>query len=319
MFLRALVANPVLAGVTATALLIIPLGAVLLAPLQLVAPLPLLLVALRQGMKAGFQALAFPVAGALFLSGEMHFPAMVILLFGAFPLLAAWMLRNGWRMSQCGSVAFFISLLLLAGGLLLAFLSGFDPSESARTAMEAARGQFLKDGAEQGMDAVALMELRTGLDQIVEILARLFPALFTTGWFLVQVGNLALARSLLGRWGEDWLTPELPQGIRLPFFLIWPFIGSGLLALTASGSLGNLGVNLVFFLVIPYFFQGLAVVLTAFRLYGVSGFVRGVFYAALILWGELFLLVMIVGLFDTWMDFRKRLPKPEEDDGISKE
>ena len=71
------------------------------------------------------------------------------------------------------------------------------------------------------------------------------------------------------------------------------------------------------FLAVSYFFQGLSIVQWGFVRHRVAGTVRGLFYFAVIFWNELALLIAVLGLFDTWADFRHRLFSVREEDDSS--
>ena len=319
MALKKITANPIMTGLFATGFLLIPLGVPLLAPLQLLIPMPLLLLALRCGNRAGWQAVAILLVSAALVAGGLLLPTLVFLLFAGFPLLAAWLLRLGWRVSQCATVAFLLAALTLGGTLGWAILAGADLSAQFTVAMNVLKDELLASLATTpGLDALALAEFRQNLERFIALLALLFPAFLLTGWFLVQVANLMLVQSLVNRWQEHWIYPESMTALRLPFPLVWVVIIMGLLALFAQGKLYFFGANLGVFLVVPYFFQGLAVVLRAFQFYNVGGFVRGAVFAALFFWTGMAMLVLLLGLFDTWMDFRHRFFPDKEGNDSSK-
>ena len=316
MALNKITANPIMAGLVATGFLLVPLGIPLLAPLQLAIPLPLLLVALRCGSRAGWQAVALLLVSAALAGGGLLLPTLVFLLFASFPLLAAWLLRLGWKTSHCATVAFLLGGLVLGVTLTWAVLTGVDLPAQFTVGMTALKDELLASLATTpGLDALALAEFRQNLERFIALVALLFPAFLLTGWFLVQVANLLLVRFFVNRWQENRIFPENMTDLRLPFPLVWVVIIMGLLALFAQGPLYFFGANLGMFLVIPYFFQGLAIILRAFQFYNIGGFARGAVLATLFFWTGMAMLVLLLGLFDTWMDFRHRfLPNKEGND-----
>ncbi len=304
--LNKITTHAALAGLLSTGLLLLPLWLPLLTPIQGIMPLPILLLALRSGPQAGWQAVALPLVAAWMVGGGVAFPLMVFLLFVSFPLLAAWLLRAGWRTSQCALVAFLIGNLVLLGILGWATLGGVDLPVQLAHEMNLLKEEVLTALTTQGVGAVALAEFRHSLDQLIALVSLLLPAMVLTGWFLIQTGNLLAARSLLHRWGGPPLAEENLTEMRLPFALVWAVIAMGLLAMFAHGALRYLGINWGIFLAIPYFFQGLAIIQRAFQWYAVRGLVRGVVLTALFFWTGMVLIVLLIGLFDTWIDFRLR-------------
>ncbi|MEO5350007.1 MAG: YybS family protein [Magnetococcus sp. YQC-3] len=312
--LNRITTNSVFAGLLSTGFLLLPLWFPLLTPIQAVMPLPLLLVALRVGNQAGWQAITLLLASAWLVSNGVVFPLAVFLLFAGFPLLAAWLLRAGWRTSQCAVLAFLLGNLVLLVILGWAMLGGVDIPAQLTQEMNALKEEVLKSLTTRGMGAVALAEFRTSLDRFIALISLLLPVMVLTGWFLIQVGNLLMARALLERWGERRVAEENLANWRPPFALVWGVIAMGLLAVFTQGALRHLGINWGIFLAVPYFFQGLAIIQQAFLYYNVGGVARGAFFAALFFWTGMVLLVLLVGLFDTWIDFRLRFFHNREGD-----
>ncbi|MBF0583703.1 MAG: DUF2232 domain-containing protein [Magnetococcales bacterium] len=298
--------HPVSAGLLSAGLLLLPLWFPLLTPLQAVLPLPVLLVSLRAGHRAGWQAVAILMASAWAVGAGLLFPVVVFLLFAAFPLLAAWLLRGGWRIGQCAFVAFLLGNLVLLAIMGWAMLGGVDLPAQLAQSMNGLKDEVLTSLTSRGMSAIDLAEFRDNLDQFITLISLLLPVMVLTGWFLIQVGNLLLARTLLNRWEASQLVDEDLAALRLPFGLVWAVIAMALLALLTHGFWRHLGINWGIFLAVPYFFQGLAIIQRAFQWYNVSGFMRGMLLTALFFWTGMVLLVLLVGLFDTWIDFRLR-------------
>lgn len=299
--------RPVLAGIQSLVLLVLPLGLPLLVPLQMVAPLPILMTALWGGPRAGWIGVAIPVGGAMLLSGGIRFPLTAFVLFFGFPLVAAWLVRGGWKTIQCLGMAFFLGVAVLVLFFLWTLLAGIDFESLLALKLDAFKANVMASIAKNGGDALLLAEVRSSLDLFVRLLSLLLPAFVLSGWFLLHAGNFLAARALARKWGGEALfsSEDLTQW-RLPPVMVWVVIGAGLLAYFTQGSLRFLGANLVMFLAILYFFQGMAIVQAGFRRYAVANVARGFFYFALIFWSYLVLLVTVIGLFDIWVDFRKR-------------
>lgn len=310
-------ANPLVAGLIATLLLAIPLKLPILTPLQMALPLPVLLVAVRQGNQAGLMALGIPILGAFVITQGWALPLIVGLLFGAFPLLMARLLRKGWAASQVMAVGFILGALVLGLGLVAAalFMGGTIPAMVVEQ-LAPVRDGFI-DSVKQSpnVDAAAIAAFTANLDRMLELLALLFPSLLATSWFVIQCGNLLMVRThLLRKESYPGAEEDLTE-LRLPFVLVWPMLLAGLMAWLGGGNLEFVGWNLAVFLSLPFSFQGLAIAQKAFERYKIGGFLRGMFYAALIMWVEAALLLTMIGFFDVWFDFRNRYlaPSGEED------
>lgn len=314
MLLNKITTDPISSGLLAAGLLLLPSQMPFMAPLQVAVPLPLLLVALRRGHRAGWQAVGILMLCTLLInSSGLLFPVVIFTLFAGFPLLTAWLWRTGWKTSQCLTIAFLIGGVVLAGILLWAILTGSDLPAQLSAWMNIFKEELLSSlSTSKELDAATLAHFRRSVEQFIDIMSLLFPAFALIGWFFVQIGNLLFARFLIRRWKENGIMPEDLTMLRLPFPLIWAMIAMGLLSLLARGPLQHLGANMSLFLTVPYFFQGLTIIQQAFRKYNIKGIAQGVFFAALFFWAGITLLVTLLGLFDTWIDFRHRFLNHKE-------
>ena len=143
----------------------------------------------------------------------------------------------------------------------------------------------------------------------VETFAGLFPALAATFWALLIAINGALAQGVLRRFGRNRLpTPDIAD-IRLPRWMLAGFAAT-LMGSLLPGGLGYLADNLVPVAALPFFFGGLAVMHWALRRSGAPGLWLGSLYVLLLLFGWPAVILMLIGLVDTIIDFRGRSGPP---------
>lgn len=130
---------------------------------------------------------------------------------------------------------------------------------------------------------------------------------------LILLVNLAL--------GKKFLTPLIPQirEIRFsywscPFFGVWLVIGSISLAL-ANAYLAHwqpllfAALNLLLILSLVYYLQGLCILAFFLDRWGVRPFAKALIYLSILLFFQPFGFVLVgVGFFDSWFDFRKLTP-----------
>jgi uncharacterized protein YybS (DUF2232 family) len=100
-----------------------------------------------------------------------------------------------------------------------------------------------------------------------------------------------------------WKSPEV---------LIWGVIGAGSITLFPSEPLRILGMNVLIVLMDIYFFQGIAVVSYFFETKNVSRSSRILLYSFIIVQPLSILLIIGIGVFDVWADFRKQSSKNEQ-------
>jgi uncharacterized protein YybS (DUF2232 family) len=117
--------------------------------------------------------------------------------------------------------------------------------------------------------------------------------------------SLLLARPVFQRYGlafpdygplDHWKAPEP---------LVWAAIASGVLLLLPGFGLKMIGLNGLIVLMIVYFFQGIAVVAFYLRKKRVPRLVRVMLYFIVAVQQLVMLVVIGVGFFDTWFNFRK--------------
>jgi hypothetical protein len=139
-----------------------------------------------------------------------------------------------------------------------------------------------------------------------------YPAALLIMGALVVLANAALLRLYLARRDPGWLEGGEFEGLRFPLLLPVLFVMGGLFVMLPA--LRPAGYNLV--LLAGFFFavQGLAVVAYYARRLAGPTFLRAGLLLLVLLnpWAPQIL--ALLGLFDTWADFRKWAdpPKPEQ-------
>lgn len=143
------------------------------------------------------------------------------------------------------------------------------------------------------------------IDRIQYVLVRILPSLAVASTLFVAWTNLIAARPILVRRGlyvpdfgrlNRWQAPEP---------LIWAVIACGLILLLPATGIRLIGVNGLLVLLTVYFIQGIAIVSFFFDKKKLPRTIRVVLYM-MIAFQQLFLLIIIcIGLFDMWINFRK--------------
>lgn len=156
-----------------------------------------------------------------------------------------------------------------------------------------------------GMPADSIETITRSLDQLQYVLVRIIPAMSVASCLFVAWACLLVARPMLQRRSlpypdfgplTDWKAPE---------FLVWGVIVCGLLLLVPEPGIKMIGLNGLLVLVTIYFFQGIAIVAHFFERKHVPRPFRVAFYGLLALQQLLLLLVIGLGFFDMWANFRK--------------
>ena len=160
---------------------------------------------------------------------------------------------------------------------------------------------------EMGMSAENLDLVRESLEQIEYVFVRILPALAVISALMVTWASLLLSRPLLKR--LQLPTPDFGNlnQWKAPEQLVWAVIGCGLVLLLPSNWIKIVGINGLLALMTIYFFQGIAIVSYYFDKKRFPRILRIFLYALLVLQQFLLLLIVGLGFFDVWLNFR-RLP-----------
>ena len=201
----------------------------------------------------------------------------------------------------CGAVLGCATVLLLfhtslSGVNLVPFLSDY-----IRQNLELSIALY----QQMGVPPAQLDAIRNLLDLIHQTLLRLLPALVVSATLMVAWTTLLLGLSLLRVRAVPVTDPGPLNRWRVPEPLIWGVIGCGGLLLLPDTGLRLVGINGLIVLLTVYFFGGIAVVSFFFQKRRLPLALRFLFYALIAIQQLLVLIVVAIGLFDMWFNFRK--------------
>jgi len=167
----------------------------------------------------------------------------------------------------------------------------------------------------QGMGASEefVQKFSNSLEQIQYGLIRIIPAMVTASFLLVTWSNLLMARPILKSRGLFF--PEFgPLKLwKAPDSLIWVLIGCGGLLMLPGSTLKIVGLNILLVLLMIYFFQGIAIVSFFFEKKQFPRPLRVFFYTLIAIQQIVLLVVIGLGIFDMWINFRKPKSKNKID------
>jgi uncharacterized protein YybS (DUF2232 family) len=156
-----------------------------------------------------------------------------------------------------------------------------------------------------GVSEENLAQLSNSLEQIQYILVRIVPAMAIGSTLFVAWVNLLLARRVLTARGMFFPDFGALNRWKAPDALVWLLIGCGGMLLLPGSSLKMVGLNGLLILLTVYFLQGIAVVSYYFEKKNFPRALRLFLYSLIALQQFLLLLVIGLGLFDMWLNFRK--------------
>ena len=273
-------------------------------------PLPILYFLSILGRVKGWAALAAAYAvavGSLLLLGR-PLPVFVLLLIGSTGVLLSEVLQRRYSIGKTIAVAS-LALSFFGIGFLLShsWASGTEPWRLIELYIGGVIRENLQLYSQMNISAEQLNLIRENTPQITRFIVGLVPALYLSGVIIAVWLNVLAGRTLFGRvkmafpdFGDlaTWKAPEK---------LVWLLIGSGGLVLVPGEISTMVGLNMLIVCCLIYFFQGMAIAAFLFSRKRVPVALRWVFYALLVVQQYMVILVVAFGLFDIWVDFRKRI------------
>ena len=156
-----------------------------------------------------------------------------------------------------------------------------------------------------GVTEDSIVMLEQSLERIQYVLVRIIPAIATTSTLFVAWVNTIIAKPMLT--SRQLVYPDFGDLTRwqTPDYFVWGVIASGLLLLLPASGMKMVGFNGLFILLTVYFFQGIAIIAFYFEQKNVPRLFRILLYTLIALQQFLLLIVVGLGFFDTWLNFRK--------------
>ena len=157
-----------------------------------------------------------------------------------------------------------------------------------------------------GFPQETLELLRERMPQVVETLLQLLPALVFVSLAVTVLMNVILLCRRFPERRSEWLSIGTLREWKAPEPMVWGLIACGF-ALFIPGLEWSkiIAINVLVVIGTCYFAQGLAIIGFFFHKNNVPRFLRGLTYM-LIFFQQIFTLLVIgLGLFDLWGDFRK--------------
>ena len=278
-------------------------------------PLPILFYRAKLGRRHG---MIVPLVAIVVIGLVMGGLTIDMLFFSGLMLL-------GFALSEMFEKAMSVELTVLAtcgivlgAGLVVILLysiannTGIVALVSAYVATNLELSLKLYEGI--GIPQETIDTIANSLERIQYVLVRLLPSLVAASTLFVVWTNLIAARPIMERRGLVFPDFGRLNHWRSPEPLIWAVIGCGLIMLTPDTGVRLIGLNGLLILLTIYFLQGIAIVSFFFEKKRLPRIVRVVLYM-MIAFQQIFLLIVIcLGLFDMWINFRKiDTPKHEAD------
>lgn len=156
-----------------------------------------------------------------------------------------------------------------------------------------------------GVKQESIQMISSSLEVIEYVLIRIIPALAVASILFISWTNLLLAKPIFKN--RNLFYPDFGS-LKLwkaPEYFVWGVIGCALMLLLPDKTFKILGLNGLLILITVYFFQGIAIVSYYFEKKHVPRLMKFFLYSLIALQQILLLVVIGLGFFDMWLNFRK--------------
>ncbi|MBI5589842.1 MAG: YybS family protein [Deltaproteobacteria bacterium] len=269
-------------------------------------PLPVSYYRYKLGRSAGGLILAISCIVMTIMTEGLSFDLALFAMLLVLGFVLGEMLDEGASVEK---TVLYPCLSVIGSGVALAlFYSAF-----GQTALSSLVNLYVKQNLEltlelyrqMSMPEETLQTLSRSLETIQYVLVRIIPGMAVMSTLFVTWVNLLLTRSLVRFRGlktpdfgslTQWKSPEV---------LVWVVIAGGVLLMIPVKSLKIIGLNIVIALIMIYFIQGISIVSFYFDKRKFPRILRWVLYGLIGVQQLFSLLVIGLGFFDLWIDFRK--------------
>ncbi len=279
---------------------------------SLMMPLPILFYRTKLGRSGGLAVAGCALAIMALVAGSM---GLDVLFFGELLLLGFCLSELFERRLTVEKTIGYSCAVVLGAALAALFCYSLTVPEnivelvSAYVAHNLELSLKLYEG--MGVSESTLTAISNSLDKLHYVLLRMLPSLATVSLIFIAWSNVLLCRPLLAsrhlpepQFGDlkQWKAPEN---------LIWLLIacGGGLIAMPSQSIAWLAAINGLLILLIIYFFQGIAIVAFFLENKKAPRAIRILVYSLIGLQQLFLVLVIAMGIFDLWVDFRRIMQK----------
>lgn len=273
-------------------------------------PLPVLYYCTRLGRFKGLIVLAGSLLASyaiLSYAGQgVNLPVLLMISFTG--LLLCEILKRHLSIEK----TFLLSVAILSGCTAAfisyhAFITGMAPWQVVGLYVEAIVQENIKLYTQLNIAEEQIRLIRESIPQLVQLFTGIFPSLALSGIVLTIWLNLLAGRLLF--WRSGLAFPDFGDlaAWKAPEKLVWILIAAGVMVMLPGEEISLVGINLLILCGMIYLFQGLAIASFFFRQKRVPAMIRWLFYGLLLIQQYLLIFVIACGLFDMWVDFRKRI------------
>lgn len=280
----------------------------------LLLPQPVIFYRLKLGRKPGLAIIGAPILFIALIYGELFADTAFLLGMLGLGFFMGEFIERRLTVEEtlgyaCGAViiAGFFALLIYTNWVNVGITGWISDYISKNLRMTVSLYEKM------GMPEESIQMLQNSMAHITYVLVRILPSLIAAGLLLAGWLNLLVARRFLHRWQMAYADFGPLTQWKAPEILVWGVIASILLLLIPNTAIKVIGLNGLVVLMVIYFFQGIAVVAYYFEKKGIPLLLQCLIYAFIAIQQILLLIVVGLGFFDVWANFRRLNKTPPDD------
>ena len=153
--------------------------------------------------------------------------------------------------------------------------------------------------------------LASNKQNIINFFTNIFPSLVVIASAFIALINILMGRNMLRKQSIAFSQLEGLSRWKAPEFMIWIFIISGALLFVPFEQILIFGRNIFIVICFIYLLQGFAIISFVFQNKNVPNFFRYLFYFLIAVQQIFMIPIIVIGLLDIWVDFRRFFQKNE--------
>ena len=270
-------------------------------------PVPIILAYLYRGQRTGLIC-SIVVALILLLFVNVRIGLVFFFEYGFVAIVMAESIRRNYSIDKI--VLYSLGVSFLLGGMLIyLFFLDKDINMSSFMAeqIKQSMASSINTYREMGVSNSEIDNIKLYSEKLTSAFISSIPAWMIVSSSIGVLLNYVLVRMLWNKYmgNSSYFESVTLEKWSANEYLIWLFIFSGIMLLVPFDSLNTIGLNSLIVSLLIYFYQGIATVLFYMRKKTFPLFLKVFIYGLIIIQPLLLLFVILIGVFDTWADFRK--------------
>lgn len=271
-------------------------------------PLPILYYCLKAGRLQGVAVFVASLVAVFvvirILADKAALPAPLFL--GVLGIILAEFLKKKYPIEK---IVLYSAITLLIPGLAIIAYGSFTTGETLQGFIEGFIAKGIQDSiqfySQNNIFSEQVKLIKNDAPRIVRFFTDTFFSVVLIGTSFAALLNILVGREFFKR--EKLFFPELGNLAfwKAPEKMVWILIAGGIISLISVKKADVFGTNILIICCFVYLLQGFAIVGFFLKKFNVPRILRGFIYFLFFVQQYLMLLLVAVGLFDIWIDFRK--------------